>query len=60
MTFPRRILAYVFVDVLMINLIVFWWHQHLALRVVLGAALLEIATIGIAMMYWVPRYGLKW
>ena len=46
MTFPRRILAYVFIDVLAINLIVFWWHQHLRLRVVVSASLLEIGGRG--------------
>jgi hypothetical protein len=59
-TFSRRILAYVIIDVLVINLIVFWWHQHLTLRVVLAATLLEIVAVVVAMAYWVPKYGLKW
>ena len=58
MTFPRRILAYVFIDVLAINLIVFWWREHLMLRAVVSASLLESAAV--AMVYWVPKYGLRW
>jgi hypothetical protein len=59
-TFPKRLLAYMFIDVLVINLSVFWWHQHLTLRVILAASLLEIAAVAVAMVHWVPRYGLKW
>jgi hypothetical protein len=60
MSFPARILLYIVVDLIVINLIVFYWHENLPLSLVLPVIIIEILALAVAMVYWVPAYNLEW
>ncbi len=60
MSFPTRILLYIVVDLIMINLVVLYLHQNLPLSLVILIILIEIVSLAIAMVFWVPVYKLKW
>ncbi len=60
MSFPARILMYVIADLLLINLLVFYWHEHLPLSLVLSVSIIEIVALAVAMAFWVGPYKLKW
>ena len=60
MSFPTRMLLQVAADLIIINLIVFYWIEMLSLRLVLSVILVEIAAITIAFAFWVSPYKLKW
>ena len=56
MTFAKRMILYIVVDLLLINLIVFFWHENLPLPLVLGASLIEMVALIVAVAFWVPQY----
>ena len=60
MSFPTRILLYAVIELTVINLIVFYWHEKLSLIPVIQVIILEILVIAIAMAFWVTPYNLKW
>lgn len=60
MGFPTRMLMYVVLDLLIINLLVFYFVEKMPLRLVLPIAVLEIVTIAVAFAFWVSPYKLRW
>jgi hypothetical protein len=60
MSFPTRILLYIAIDLAVINLIVFYWHENLPLSLVLPVIIIEIAVLAVSMAFWVSPYKLKW
>ena len=60
MSFPKRILLYIVLDLSIINLLVFYWHENLPLSLVLPTIIIEIVSLAVAMAFWVPVYNLKW
>lgn len=60
MSFPTRILSYIAIDLTIINLIVFYWHENLSLGLVLPTIIIEIVVLAISMAFWVAPYKLKW
>jgi len=60
MSFPTRMLFVTTVVIIVVNLIVFYWHENLSFILVLAASLLEIIAISVNYVYWVPQYKLKW
>jgi hypothetical protein len=60
MSFPTRILLYAVIELTVINLIVFYWHEKLPLSLVIPVIILEIVVIAIAMAFWVSPYKLTW
>lgn len=60
MSFPTRILLYIAIDLAIINLIVFYWLEHLPLSLVLPVIIIEIIVLAISMAFWVSPYKLKW
>ena len=60
MSFPTRILLYGTIELAIINLIVFYWHEHLPLSLVLPVIIIEIVVLAISMAFWVSPYKLKW
>ena len=55
-TFTKRMLLYIVIDLLLINLIVFYWHEKLSLPIVFGVSLIEMAALAAAFAFWIPRY----
>jgi hypothetical protein len=60
MSFPTRILLYAAIELTLINLIVFYWHENLSLSLVLPVIIIEIVVIAVSMVFWVSPYKLKW
>lgn len=60
MSFPTRMLLYVVFDLTLINLIVFYWIEHLPLGLVFAVDIVEIVALTVAMAFWVSPYKLKW
>ena len=60
MSFPTRILLYIVLDLSIINLVVFYWHENLPLSLVLPIIIIETVALAVAMVIWVPAYNLKW
>ncbi len=60
MSFPTRILLYAVIELTVINLIVFYWHEKLPLSLVIPVIIIEILAIGAAIAFWVTPYKLKW
>jgi hypothetical protein len=60
MSFPTRILLYIALDLTIINLIVFYWHENLSLSLVVPVIIIEILVLAISMAFWVSPYKLKW
>ena len=60
MSFPTRILQYIAIDLTIINLIVFYWHENLPLYLVLAVSAVEIVVLAVSMAFWVTPYKLKW
>jgi len=60
MTFPKRMMAYILVDLILINLICYYVAAKVPLEFVVGVTAIEIVALGIAFAFWVPRYQLKW
>jgi len=56
LTFTKRMLLYIIVDLLLINLIVFYWHEKLSLPIVLMISLIEMISLAAAFVFWIPRY----
>ena len=55
-TFTKRMLLYIVLDLLLINLIVFYWHEKLSLPLVLMVNLVEMIALVAAFAFWVPKY----
>ena len=60
MTFPKRMMAYILADLTLINLICYYVAAKVPLEFVAGVTAIEIVALGIAFVFWVPRYQLKW
>jgi hypothetical protein len=60
MTFPKRIMVYVLIDLLLINLITYYFVYHVSLAFVISVSAIEITALTAALAFWVPRYQLKW
>jgi hypothetical protein len=60
MTFPKRMMVYVLIDVLLINLITYYLVCKVSLEFVISVSIVEIIALAIAFAFWVPRYQLKW
>jgi len=60
MSFPTRMLLYITIDLILINLIVFYWLENLSLSLVLPISIVEIVALAISMAFWVSPYNLKW
>jgi len=60
MSFPTRILLYIAIDLTLINLIVFYWIEHLSLSLILPVIILEIVVLAVSIAFWVSPYKLKW
>ncbi|MFZ0005976.1 MAG: hypothetical protein WCC86_03175 [Methanoregula sp.] len=55
-TFAKRMILYIVIDLLLINLIVFYWHENMPLPVVLGVILIEVIALAAAFAFWIPQY----
>ncbi len=55
-TFAKRMMVYIVIDLLLINLIVFYWHEKMALPLVLGVILIEVIALAAAFAFWIPQY----
>ena len=60
MTFPKRMMVYVLIDLLLINLIAYYVVYKVSLEFVISISIVEIVALAIAFAFWVPRYHLKW
>jgi len=60
MTFPKRMMTYVLLDLLLINLITYYFVYGVALGFVISVTIIEIIALAIAFAFWVPRYKLRW
>jgi hypothetical protein len=60
LSFPARMLMVVTIVIFVVNLIVFYWHEHLLLSLVLAASSVEVIAIAVNFAFWVPQYQLKW
>jgi hypothetical protein len=60
MTFPKRMMVYVLIDLLLINLITYYFVYKVSLEFVISVSAVEIIALAIAFAFWVPRYQLKW
>jgi len=60
MTFPKRMITYVLLDLLLINLITYYFVYGVALGFVISVTIIEIIALAIAFAFWVPRYKLRW
>lgn len=60
MGFPTRMLLYIAIDLVLINLIAFYLHGNLPLSFVLPVSVVEIVALAISMAFWVSPYKLKW
>jgi hypothetical protein len=60
LSFPARMLMDVTIVIFVVNLIVFYWHEHLLLSLVLAASSVEVIAIAVNFAFWVPQYQLKW
>ncbi len=60
MTFPKRMMVYVLIDLLLINLITYYLVYHVPLEFVISVTAIEIIALAVAFAFWVPRYQLKW
>ena len=58
MTFPKKMMVYVLIDLLLINLITYYFAYHVSLGFVLSLSAIEIIALGVAFAFWVPRYNL--
>ncbi len=56
MTFTKRMLLYIVVDLLLINLVVFYWHEKMSLAIVLMISFIEMISLAAAFAFWIPRY----
>jgi len=56
MTFTKRMILYIILDLFLINLIVLYWHEKLLLPLVLGISLIEVIALVVAFAFWVPQY----
>jgi hypothetical protein len=60
MNFPTRILPHIVLDLSIINILVFYWLEHVPLIHVVSVIIIEVVALTVAMTFWVPVYGLKW
>jgi len=60
MTFPKRMMVYVLIDLLLINLITYYLVYNVSLVFVISVSAVEIIALAVAFAFWVPRYQLKW
>ena len=60
LSFPARILMYVIIDLLLMNVIVFSLVLLESLSVALSVWAIEVLAIGAGMVLWVHRHRLKW
>ena len=60
MTFPKRMMVYVLIDLLLINLITYYFVYHVSLVFVISVCAIEIIALAVAFAFWVPRYNLTW
>jgi hypothetical protein len=60
MTFPKRMMIYVLIDLLLINLITYYFVYKVSLVFVISVSAIEIIALAVAFAFWVPRYQLKW
>jgi hypothetical protein len=60
MTFPKRMMVYVLVDLLVINLITYYFVYNVSLLFVISVSAIEIIALAVAFAFWVPRYNLTW
>jgi hypothetical protein len=60
MTFPKRMMVYVLIDLLLINLITYYFVYNVSLVFVISVSAIEIIALAVAFAFWVPRYQLKW
>ncbi len=60
MSFPKRMMIYVIVDLLLINLITYYLAYRVSLEFVIAVSIIEIIALGVAFAFWVPRYDLRW
>jgi hypothetical protein len=60
MTFPKRMMIYVLIDLLLINLITYYFVYNVSLVFVISVSAIEIIALAVAFAFWVPRYQLKW
>jgi hypothetical protein len=60
MSFPTRMLVYITIDLILINLIAFYLHGNLSLSFVLLVSIVEIVVLAVSMAFWVSPYKLKW
>jgi hypothetical protein len=60
MSFPTRILLYAAIELTVINLIVFYWHENLPLSLVLPVIIIEIVVLAVSIAFWISPYNLKW
>ncbi|MDE1854877.1 MAG: hypothetical protein KGH57_00960 [Candidatus Micrarchaeota archaeon] len=60
MSFLVRMFTYIVLDLLIINLIVFYLAEKLPFWIVVAASAVEIAALTLAMAFWASPYRLKW
>ncbi len=60
MTFPKRMMVYVLIDLLLINLITYYFMYNVSLVFVISVSAVEIIALAVAFAFWVPRYHLQW
>ena len=60
MTFPKRMMIYVVIDLLLINLITYYLAYGVSLEFVIAVSVIEIIALAVAFAFWVPRYKLRW
>jgi hypothetical protein len=60
MTFPKRMMMYVLIDLLLINLITYYLVYNVSLVFMISVSAVEIIVLAVAFAFWVPRYQLKW
>jgi hypothetical protein len=60
MTFPKRMMVYVLIDLLLINLITYYFVYNVSLVFMISVSAVEIIAVAAAFAFWVPRYHLQW
>ncbi len=55
-TFTKRMLLYIVLDLFLINLVVFYVHEKLSLPLVIMVSLIEMIALAAAFVFWIPRY----
>ena len=53
-------LMVVMIVIFVVNLIVFYWHECLALSLVLAASIVGVIAIAVNFAYWGSQFKLKW